>query len=115
MLPKATREYKSRIGGQTMPFQGSYQEFEKLRYLNTREQIMRLARIIVRDPLSTHIIKASNAPDKICYLVVDRSTLPREGDLALLCSEHGLRFAKVNQIPPMQDIWGKVIWRIQES
>jgi hypothetical protein len=115
MLPKATRGYKNRIGGQTMPFQSSYQDFEKLRYLNAREQLMRLAQIIVRDPLSTHIIKVSNSSDKICYLVVDRSSLPKEGDLALLCSEQGLRFVKVNQIPPMKDIWGKVIWRIQES
>jgi hypothetical protein len=98
-----------------MPFQSSYQDFEKQRYLNAREQFMNLGQIIVRDPLSTHIIKVSTSTDKICYFVVDRSRLPAEGDLALLCTDRGLRFVKVNQMPAMEDIWGKVIWTIRES
>jgi hypothetical protein len=98
-----------------MPFQSSYQDFEKMRYLNAREQFMRLGQIIVRDPLSTHIIKVSDPAGKTCFLVVDRARLSVEGDLALLCTVQGLRFGKVKQTSSAEDIWGKVMWTIKES
>jgi hypothetical protein len=42
-----------------MPFNSSYRDFDKLKYLNARDCFRNLAGIIVRDPLSTHLIKTA--------------------------------------------------------
>jgi hypothetical protein len=97
-----------------MPFNSSYRDFDKSRYLDAREQVRNLANIIVRDPLSTHIIKMS-VNGHARYLVVDRAMMPGDGDIAVICTPRGLRAVTVKQVVPEEDIWGKVTWYIQEG
>jgi hypothetical protein len=98
-----------------MPFNSSYKDYDKLRYLNARDCFRNLAGIIVRDPLSTHLIKTVTREGKIRYLVVDRAQFPEEGDLAVICTPHGLRVGRLKRLVSSEDAWGKIIWFIQEA
>jgi hypothetical protein len=104
-----------RRGLWTMPFNSSYKDFDKLRYADSREYFAGLAKYIVKEPLSTHIIKTASASGKTRYLVVNRAALPEEGDMAMVCTDHGLRVGRLKRAVSLKDIWGKVIWVIQEG
>jgi hypothetical protein len=98
-----------------MPFNSSYKDYDKLRYLNARDFFRNLANVVIRDPLSTHIIKMSARDDKVRYIIVDRSQSPDEGDIAVVCTPRGLRVGRIKRADPREDIWGKVVWYIQEG
>jgi hypothetical protein len=98
-----------------MPFNSSYKDYDKVRYLNAREIFRNLGNVIIRDPLSTHIIKVPAKNDKVCYVIVDRGQIPEEGDLALMCTPYGLRAGRIKHRLAIEDIWGKIIWYIKEG
>jgi hypothetical protein len=98
-----------------MPFSNSYKDFAKLKYADSRDYIAGLARFIVKDPLSTHIIKTAAPSGKTRYLVVDRASVPDEGDMAIVCTDNGLRIGRLKRAVPMKNIWCKVVWFIQEG
>jgi hypothetical protein len=98
-----------------MPFDNSYKDFDRQRYLDSRDYLAGLARLIVKEPLSTHIIRTAMPDGKTRYLVVDRAAIPEEGDIALVCTDNGLRVGRIKRIGSARDIWGKVIWYIQEG
>jgi hypothetical protein len=62
-----------------MPFNSSYRDFDRQRYIDSRDYFIGLAKLVVREPLSTHIVKTTTPSGKISYLVVDRSITPDEG------------------------------------
>lgn len=106
--------WQNQAGEIQMPFNSSYQDDEKLRYLNARERFRSLANVIVRDPLSTHIIQTSTLDNKTHFLVVDRAQIPGEGDMAVVATSDGLRFGKITKAAPSKNLWGKITWVVQE-
>ncbi|MDR2179713.1 MAG: hypothetical protein LBP21_05360 [Synergistaceae bacterium] len=86
-----------------------------MRNLNARDQFRELGNQIIRDPLSTHIIKTATRDEKVRYLVVDRGRLPKAGDVAVICTPFGLRAERIKEANALGDVWGKVVWYIQES
>jgi hypothetical protein len=98
-----------------MPFSNGHKDFDKLRYADSREYFAGLAKYIVSEPISTHIIKTASPSGKICYLVVDRGKVPDEGDMVVVCTDNGLRVGRLKRAVSRKDIWGKVIWTLQEG
>ncbi|MDR0653644.1 MAG: hypothetical protein LBG12_10130 [Synergistaceae bacterium] len=98
-----------------MPFDSSYKDFDKLRYMDSRDYFASLAGFIVKEPLSTHIIKTTAPSGKVRYLVVDRASIPGEGDMAVVCTDGGLKVGRLKRAISTKNIWGKVIWYIQEG
>ena len=114
MSPKEARML-GQNGVLSMPFDGSYIDHDKQRYLNSQDYLIGIARQIIRDPLSTHIIKTCTNSGKIRFLIVDRACIPTEGDIAVVSGENGLRAGRITGDVTGKDIWGKVIWYFQEG
>jgi hypothetical protein len=98
-----------------MPFSNSYTDFDKHKYIDSRDYLIGLARIIVQEPLSTHIVKTVTPGGKTRYLVVDKSQTPGEGDMAVVCTDSGFRVGMVKRAVSAGNALGKVIWFIQEG
>ncbi|MDR1515093.1 MAG: hypothetical protein LBS45_05305 [Synergistaceae bacterium] len=98
-----------------MPFGSSYTDFDRHKYIDSRDYLIGIAKIIVREPLSTHIVKTAAPGGKIRYLVVDRSQIPGEGDMAVVRTDSGFKAGVVKRAVLAGNAWGKVIWFIQEG
>lgn len=98
-----------------MPFDSSYIDHDKQRYIDSQDFLAGLARNIIRDPLSVHVIKTYTESGKIRYLIVDKARIPEEGDFAVVAGDNGLRVGRLRRKVTTQDIWGKVIWFLQEG
>ena len=98
-----------------MPFSNSYRDFDGFKRPDSRDYFASLAKFIVREPLSTHIFRTVTPSGKTRYLVVDRAAVPGEGDMALVRTDNGLMVGRLKRAVPMKNIWGKVIWYIQEG
>ncbi|MDR1579482.1 MAG: hypothetical protein LBS35_03935 [Synergistaceae bacterium] len=98
-----------------MPFDSSYRDFDRQRYIDSRDFFAGLAKVIVKEPLSTHIVRIAAPSGKTRYLVVDRSKIPAEGDIAVIRTDNGLRIGRVRRLASLKNIWGKVIWILQEA
>jgi hypothetical protein len=98
-----------------MPFNSSYKDYDRVRCLNAREQLRGLAEVMVRDPLSTHVIETSKAEEKARYIVVDRAAMPDEGDTVLAATDDGLRVGIMLHAGARKNVWGKVTWVIQKK
>ena len=98
-----------------MPFGGSYIDHDKQRYLDSQDYLAGIVRKIIRDPLSVHVIKTHTSSGKICFLIVDRTRVPIEGDIAVVSGDNGLRAGRVRGKIIGKDIFGKVIWFLQEG
>jgi hypothetical protein len=98
-----------------MPFNNTYTDFDKQRYPDSRDYFISLAKFIVKEPLSTHIVKTVTPFGKIRYLVIDRARVPAEGDMVIACTDRGLRVGRLRHAASMKNIWGKVIWSIHEG
>ena len=55
-----------------MPFDSSYTDHDKVRYFDSQDFLVSIAKKIIRDPLSTHVIKTATRSGKIRFLIVDR-------------------------------------------
>ena len=98
-----------------MPFDGSYIDHDKQRYLDSRDYLAGIARKIIRDPLSTHVIRTCTTSGKIRFLIVDRASIPTEGDIAVVSGDNGLRAGRIKGDVTGKDIWGKIIWFLQQG
>lgn len=98
-----------------MPFNSSYVDFDRHRYADSREYLAGLARLMVKEPLSTRIIRTATGTGKTRYLVVDCSQIPDEGDMAVICTDYGLKAGRLKRVSSKKNIWGKVVWLIQEG
>jgi hypothetical protein len=98
-----------------MPFNRSYEDFDRQRYADSRDYFIGLAKLVVGEPLSTHIIKTLTPSGKTRYLVVDRSVIPDEGDTVIVRTDYGLKVGRLKRAAPAKCIWGKVVWFIQEG
>ena len=100
-----------------MPFDGSYIDHEKSRYQDSQEYLVDLARKIIRDPLTTHVIPSHTPSGKRRFLVVDKTRTPEEGDIAVLAGEKGIRCGRLKGKITSKGtiIWGKVTWILEEE
>jgi hypothetical protein len=98
-----------------MPFDSSYRDFDRQRYIDSRDCFAELAKLVVREPLVTHIVRTVTPSGKIRYLVVDKSKVPGEGDLAVVCTDTGLKVGRIRRLASMKNIWGKIVWVLQEG
>jgi hypothetical protein len=98
-----------------MPFDNSYKDFDKHEYADSRDYFVSLGKVIVKEPLATHILKTASPSGKTRYLVIDRSIIPEESDMAIVCTDNGLRIGRVKRVSSVKNIWGKVVWVIQEG
>jgi hypothetical protein len=98
-----------------LPFDSSYSDFDKHRFIDAREYFISLARIIVKEPLATHIVRTTAPSGKTRFFVVDRSAVLEEGDIAVVCTDHGLRAGRIKRLASMNHVWGKIVWVIQEG
>ena len=98
-----------------MPFDDSYIDHDKQRYLDSQDYLVGIAKKIIRDPLSTHVIKTCTSSGKIRFLIVDRICIPTEGDIAVVSGDYGLRAGRVKRKIIGRDIFGEVIWILQEG
>jgi hypothetical protein len=97
-----------------VPFDSSYADHDKQRHLDSRDFLAGIARRIIRDPLSTHVIKTATRSGKTRYLVVDRTRIPAEGSFVLVATDNGLRLGRTRRAVSMEHIWGTVIWLLRE-
>jgi hypothetical protein len=95
-----------------MPFNNANIDRERNVPADSREMLEMLARSVVREPLSTHIIKTWTKSGKLRYLVVDRSFPPSNGCLALFATDGGFRVGRYHDA---DRVWGTVIWFLQEA
>jgi hypothetical protein len=98
-----------------MPFDSSYIDHDKQRYIDSQDYFAAIAKRVVCDPLSTHVIKTTTQAGKTRFLVVDRARVPNEGNLVIVTTEHGLRLGRVKRHVSMDNIWGTVIWFLEEG
>ena len=73
-----------------MPFDGSYIDHEKSRYQDSQDCLVEISKKIIRDPLSTHVIKTRTKSGKIRFLIVDRTRVPEDGDIAVVSTDNGI-------------------------
>ena len=66
-----------------MPFNNSYIDAEKMSYANSRNYFISLASRIVKESLTTHIVKTSRH-GKTLFLVIDRNIKSEEGALVVI-------------------------------
>jgi hypothetical protein len=52
---------------------------------------------------------------KIRYPVGDRPKVPDEGDLAVVCSDNGLKVREMRRPVSTKNIWGRIVWVLQEG
>jgi hypothetical protein len=98
-----------------VPFDSSCVDFDRHKYADSRDYLVGLARIIVKEPLSTHIVRTRTLSGKTRYLVIDRAQAPAEGDIAVICADSGLKAGRLRRVTSREDIWGKVVWVIEEG
>jgi len=98
-----------------MPFDGSYIDHDQSRYLDSQDCLVEISKKIIRDPLSTHIIKTRTKSGKIRFLIVDRTSIPEDGDVAVVISDNGLRVGRLRGKTTRGIIWGKVTWFLQQG
>ena len=83
--------------------------------MDAREQFVRLAPLVVRDPLSTRLIRTHTAAGKVRWLVVDRAARPKAGDLVLVERGAGYRVARLRADVPPEEVWGAVVWFVEQG
>ena len=98
-----------------MPFDGSYIDHDKGKYFDSQDYLVAVARRIIRDPLSTHVIKTETKEGKIRFLIVDRKSIPEEGDIAVISGDFGYKAGRVKGRITANNVFGKVVWILQQG
>ena len=99
----------------SMPFDASYIDHDKGKYFDSQDYLVAVARKIIRDPLSTHVIKMETKEGKIRFLIVDRKSIPKGGEIAVISGDFGYKAGRVKSGITANNVFGKVIWILQEG
>jgi hypothetical protein len=101
-----------------MPFDSSYIDHDRQRYTDSQDYLVGLAKRIVRDPVSTHVIKTTTQSGKIRFLVVDRSRVPEEGSLVVVATDNGFRIGRLKRriaAKKAEYLFGTIVWSLQQE
>jgi len=98
-----------------MPFESSFIDPERGLPPDSREFFARLAPLVVREPISTDIIKTTTKNGRRRYLVVDRAHRPEEGDLIVVAGRYRHKLARYVPTIAQHVIYGTVLWVLQEG
>jgi hypothetical protein len=98
-----------------MPFDSSYVDHDRQRYTDSQDYLVGLAKRIVRDPVSTHVIKTTTSTGKIRFLVVDKSKIPGEGSLVIVATSQGFKVGRIKRAVPRKYIWGTIVWILRQE
>jgi hypothetical protein len=83
--------------------------------MDARDRFIDLAGFVVKEPISTHLVKTRTNNGKIRYLVIDRAVLPQEGSLIVINTVGGLRVGRLKGKVPLDVFWGTVIWFLEQG
>lgn len=97
-----------------MPFNNSYVDPKRDIPMDAREKFASLATQVVKEPVSTHIVRV-NRDGKLCFFIVDFSELPHEGDLVILSLDSGMKLSRMKATTPHDMVWGKVTWSLAQA
>ncbi len=73
-----------------------------------------LGSLVVRRPLSTFVVRSKSPGGGMRFLFVDRVEVPREGGSVLLATAHGLKEILYDESTPKRNIWGTVVWVLEQ-
>jgi hypothetical protein len=96
-----------------MPFGNAVSH--KQSFTDPREKFVALASMVVREPVSTHIVKSRSPSGRIRYLIVDRAVVPREDGIVVLATASGLKVSRYKADIPLSHVWGTVVWYLQQG
>jgi hypothetical protein len=102
-------------GVDSMPFNNSYIDSERDIPRDARDLFISLASMIVREPVSTHIIPRRSRSGKRQYLVVDKAIAPKEGELVVVRARNGFKVGRYRENIPLRSVWGTVVWYLQQG
>ena len=98
-----------------MPFINSHIDPERGLPPDARSHFESLSRTIVKEPLSTSIIRTQSPTGRIRYLIVDRAVQPEEGDLIVVAADYRFKVGRYANSIPLSKVWGTVVWFLQEG
>ena len=98
-----------------MPFESSFIDPGRGLPPDSREFFAGLAPLVVREPISTCIIKSATRNGRRRYLVVDRAHTPEEGELIVVAARNRHKLAKYVPTIAPHAIYGTVLWVLQEG
>jgi hypothetical protein len=98
-----------------MPFDSSYIDGEKYEYRDSQDKLVEIAKRIVREPISTHIVKTRQVNGKVRFLVIDRSVTPQIGALVVVWVGNGFKVGRLKGPIKRDRIWGTVTWLLDQG
>jgi len=96
-----------------MPFNNSYIDAEKMSYADSRDYFCSLAPWIVKEPVTTQIVKTSRH-GKTLYLVIDRSMKPEEGALVVIETMTNFKVKRYTR-DTAGLVWGTITWMLRQG
>ncbi|MDR1965963.1 MAG: hypothetical protein LBQ36_04585 [Synergistaceae bacterium] len=98
-----------------MPFDKRFAHSKKDAPPDARDRFAALAPMVVREPISTHIVASRSPSGKRRYLVVDRAVAPQDGDIVLMSMRNGFNVGRYRAGIPIESVWGTVVWYLQQG
>ena len=96
-----------------MPFNNSYIDAEKMSYADSRDYFISLASRIVKEPITTHIVKTSRH-GKTLFLLIDRNIKPEEGALVVIETMKGYKVTRYTR-DTTGLVWGTITWMLRQG
>ena len=96
-----------------MPFNNSYIDAERMFYADSRDYFRSLASRIVKEPVTTHIVKTSRR-GKTLFLVIDRNIKPKEGSLVVIETMSGYKVTRYGW-DTTRLVWGTITWMLRQG
>jgi len=99
-----------------MPFQNSYIDPDKPNPpKDAREAFAALAPKVVRQPVSSHLLKMRTRMGKERYVVVDFAQRPDDGELGLMEYDAGFRVVRMSARIAIRKVIGKITWFLEQA
>ena len=96
-----------------MPFDNSYIDAEKMSYADSRDYFISLAPRIVKEPVTTHIVK-TRRNGRILFLVIDRNLKPKDGSLVVIETMKGHKVTRYTRNTTGL-VWGTITWMLRQG
>lgn len=98
-----------------MPFANSFVVRDDDAFTDCRTCFRGLADEVVRKPLSTFILRVKSPEGRTRFLIVDKNRVPSDGERILQSTSNGFRETFFAPGIRQADVWGCVVWRLEEG